>query len=141
MGTEIDVEFLSSLVLPATLAFFAFILRFSIRKEKIVAITFVVDIIAAIFVGVLASVIIEPYNISDGFKWLAVTVAAMAGPELLAGVLHTSAMFSRSPVTFVIRILRIIKGKPLTKEELVEMTKWERDFIKDIDNENENKKR
>lgn len=136
MGTELNTDFLLSLALPATLAFFAFILRFSIKKEKIAALTFFVDVIAAMFVGILAAVIISPYEISEGFKWVAVTIAAMSGPEMLAGILHVAAMFSKSPVTFVIRILRIIKGNPLTKDELAEMTKWERDFIKEIDEEN-----
>tara|TARA_B100000929_G_C15466691_1_gene406424 strand:- start:370 stop:810 length:441 start_codon:yes stop_codon:yes gene_type:complete len=135
MGTELDAAFVSSLTLPAVVAFIAFLIRFSIKREKIVALTFFLDTVAAIFVGILVAISLSDYDIPEGLKWGAVTLGAMMGPELLAGILHVAAMFSRSPVTFVVRIIRVVMGNPLTPQELKEMVRWEKDFINEIDDE------
>lgn len=141
MGREIDAEFLSSLALPAALALIAFFIRFTIKRQKIVIATFFLDIIAAVFVGVLVALGVEEYTIPQGLKWSLVTLGAMLGPELLGGLFQVTAMFSRSPVTLFVRIIRAIKGDPLDPEEFKVMSEWERDFIAELERERKNRER
>tara|TARA_B100000929_G_scaffold220881_1_gene177392 strand:+ start:5719 stop:6168 length:450 start_codon:yes stop_codon:yes gene_type:complete len=135
MGEPVDLEFFLSFLLPASLGLFAFLIRFSVKREKVAVISFILDAISAIFVGILVAMAVEDYDFPDRLKWAIVTVGALLGPELLSGVLQISTMFSRSPVTLTLRVLRVVKGKPMTADELKEMATWEKDFQREIRNE------
>lgn len=135
MGEPVDLEIFISFLLPASLGLFAFLIRFSVKRERVAIISFILDAISAIFVGILVAMAVEDYDFPDRLKWAIVTVGALLGPELLSGVLQISTMFSRSPVTLTLRVLRVVKGKPMSAEELGEMATWEKEFQREIRNE------
>lgn len=136
MGEPLPLlEVLASFFLPASLGLFAFLIRFSVKRERVAVISFILDALAAVFVGVLVAMTVEDYDLPERLKWAVVTVGALLGPELLSGVFHISTMFSRSPVTLTLRVLRVIKGSPMSSKELVEMAEWEKEFIQEIKSE------
>lgn len=140
MGSELDMETLESLALPALLALIAFFIRFSIKRERVNVTSFFLDLLAAIFIGVIVAVGIDAYKVPEGLGWGVVALSSMLGPELLAGLFQVAAMFSRSPVTLFVRLIRAVKGDPLDAEEFESMAAWEKEFIDNLEREKRRRK-
>lgn len=119
---------------PAVLAFAAFIIRLSTQRRRFRFWAFVLDLATTIFVGFIAAFAVEIEVLSKKVRWVMVFFSALIGPELIAGVLQLAAIFSRSPVTFVMRIVRAIGGTPVQQEELTQMMEWERTLMEEIRN-------
>lgn len=113
------------LALPALIGFSGFLVRFSVKRRWSGFFVFFLDIIAAVVIGTLASFVVGDFELSEKTEWFIIAVSAMIGPDILAGIMHTGHMFSHSPVTFVLRIVRVITHKPLTPQELKELAEWE----------------
>lgn len=132
MDEIVDVNFFIELIFPATLGLFAFLIRFSVKQRKMRIGPFILDALSAVFIGLLVAFSVDGYVIPEKLKWAIVTLGSLLGPEILSGFFHISSMFSRSPVTFTLRIVRIIRGKPMTSKEIKEMVEWEKEFINEI---------
>lgn len=141
MDEPTTVEMLTTLILPAGLSFFAFLLRFSIRREKFALVTFFLDALATTIVGVLVAMLVDDYDYPTKFKWGIVTLGALMGPELLSGVFRISTIFSRSPITLTLRVVRVIRGKPMTTEEAEQLAEWEKEFINSLERDRRERER
>lgn len=122
---EIDI---TPLVLPVSVALIAFIVRLTVKRDYTGVFSFLLDVIAAVFVGVMISFLIQEYEISKGTKWFIIAISAITGPDIIAGILQTGVMFSRTPVTFTLRVIRILTNNPLTAKEVEDMTEWENEI-------------
>lgn len=125
MVDELEHLTLASVLFPSFVAFLAFLVRYSVRREFVGLLTFILDVFATLFVGVMVSFLIADYDMGTGTKWFVIALSAIVGPDLIAGVVQTGMMFSRTPVTLTLRIVRILTGKPLSKGEVKDMTEWE----------------
>lgn len=119
---------LAPFVFPASVALIAFFVRLTVKRAYAGIISFILDVISVIFVGVMVSFLLESYELSKGTKWFIIAITAITGPDILAGILQTGIMFSRNPVTFTLRVLRIITNNPLTAKEVRDMTEWENEL-------------
>lgn len=131
LATVAEEITLVEIVLPIFVAFIAFLARFAVSRNWVDTLTFFLDIFAALFAGLLASLVIEDFELAERTKWFIVAVVAMLGPDLLSGIIHMGSLFSSSPVTITLKVVRVIMRKPLTKEEVDEMMEWEQGLRKE----------
>jgi predicted anti-sigma-YlaC factor YlaD len=117
---------------PAVLALLAFFLRLLACRRVFSLIGFIVDLISTMIVGFVTSFAADHEALSNKIRWAIVFVSALIGPEMIAGVLQIAAIFSRSPVTFILRIVRAVSGNPFSKEELEQMMDWERTLMREV---------
>lgn len=123
---------------PAFLALLAVLIRLLLHRRSTTFLGFLIDLLSTVLVGYVAGFAADHPNVSEKARIAVVFISSLVGPELIAGFLQIMAIFSRSPVTFILRIVRAISGTPFTNEELRQMMDWERTMMEDIRNPNTN---
>lgn len=104
----------------------AYILRVVFARRRVSVIEFLIDALAAVFVGLFVGNIVTAYLLPNAAQLAMVGMAGFIGPDLLAGILTVTKAFKDSPDQFLLKYIYAIRGvktgmdvpleKPETKE-------------------------
>lgn len=103
-------EFLENILSTSFIAFLAFSIRTIVRRQKVTILSFVLDALASVFVGVMVGNAIHAYDFPPQVHIAIISLSGMIGPDILAGLLVLASNFKEKPVSFILKWIYAVRG-------------------------------
>jgi hypothetical protein len=121
----LDSPLLVQYVYPLVFSCVALLIRVLSLRKRLPLFDYLLEFLMTMSIGLLIALYINTHETLEKYRWIGIFFGAMLGGELIRGALNIGRQFSRTPMTFIVRLIRIALGKPMTADELKKMMQWE----------------